>query len=217
MREKSYAVIGLGKFGAAIAEELSRAGAEVLAVDNDEERVHELASIVTCAVKADVCDAESMETLGLSNMDGVVVAITESLDASIMGTILAKEAGVDYIIAKARDAIHARILEKVGADKVIVPEKESGVRIARSMMSGKFLDFIELSDRIRMIEIPVKEDWIGKTLIELNLRKSKKINVIAVRNVDEEVIVNFDPERPIKAGMSMLITVDRNDIAKLVN
>lgn len=217
MKEKSYAVIGLGKFGTAIAEELSRAGAEVLAVDNDEERVHELASIVTCAVKADVCDAESMETLGLSNMDGVVVAITESLDASIMGTILAKEAGVDYIIAKARDAIHARILEKVGADKVIVPEKESGVRIARSMMSGKFLDFIELSDRIRMIEIPVKEEWIGKTLIELNLRKSKKINVIAVRNVDEEVIVNFDPERPIKEGMSMLITVDRNDIAKLVN
>lgn len=217
MKEKSYAVIGLGKFGTSIAEELSRAGAEVLAVDNDEERVHELASIVTCAVKADVCDAESMETLGLSNMDGVVVAITESLDASIMGTILAKEAGVDYIIAKARDAIHARILEKVGADKVIVPEKESGVRIARSMMSGKFLDFIELSDRIRMIEIPVKEEWIGKTLIELNLRKSKKINVIAVRNVDEEVIVNFDPERPIKEGMSMLITVDRNDIAKLVN
>lgn len=217
MGKKSYAVIGLGRFGAAIAEELSRAGAEVLAVDEDEERVHELASIVTCAVKADVCDAESMESLGLSNMDGVVVAITENLDASIMGTILAKEAGVDYILAKARDAIHARILEKVGADKVIVPEKESGIRIARSMMSGKFLDFIELSDRIRMIEIPVKEEWIGKTLIQLNLRKTKKINVIAVRNVDDEIIVNFEPERPIKAGMSMLVTVDRNDIAKLVN
>lgn len=217
MGKKSYAVIGLGRFGAAIAEELSRAGAEVLAVDEDEERVHELASVVTCAVKTDVCDAESMESLGLSNMDGVVVAITENLDASIMGTIIAKEAGVDYILAKARDAIHARILEKVGADKVIVPEKESGVRIARSMMSGKFLDFIELSDRIRMIEIPVKEEWIGKTLIQLNLRKAKKINVIAVRNVDDEIIVNFDPERPIKAGMSMLVTVDRNDIAKLVN
>ncbi|MDE5780647.1 MAG: TrkA family potassium uptake protein [Lachnospiraceae bacterium] len=217
MGKKSYAVIGLGRFGAAIAEELSRAGAEVLAVDEDEERVHELASIVTCAVKADVCDAESMESLGLSNMDGVVVAITENLDASIMGTILAKEAGVDYILAKARDAIHARILEKVGADKVIVPEKESGIRIARSMMSGKFLDFIELSDRIRMIEIPVKEEWIGKTLIQLNLRKTKKINVIAVRNVDDEIIVNFEPERPIRAGMSMLVTVDRNDIAKLVN
>lgn len=217
MGKKSYAVMGLGRFGAAIAEELSRAGAEVLVVDEDEERVHELASIVTCAIKADVCDAESMESLGLSNMDGVVVAITENLDASIMGTILAKEAGVDYILAKARDAIHARILEKVGADKVIVPEKESGIRIARSMMSGKFLDFVELSDRIRMIEIPVKEEWIGKTLIQLNLRKTKKINVIAVRNVDDEIIVNFEPERPIKAGMSMLVTVDRNDIAKLVN
>lgn len=217
MSKKSYAVIGLGRFGSAVAREMSRAGAEVLAVDENEERVHEIAADVTCAVKADVCDVESIGALGLSNMDGVVVAITENLDASIMATILAKEAGVSYVLAKAKDAVHARILEKVGADKVIIPEKESGVRMARSMMSGKFLDFIELSDRVRMIEIPVKDEWIGKTLIELNLRKSKKINVIAVRNEADEVIVNFDPERPIKAGMSMLITVDRNDIAKLVN
>lgn len=217
MEKKSYAVIGLGRFGAAVAEELSRAGAEVLAVDEDEERVHGISSIVTCAVKADVCDVESIEALGLSNMDGVVVAITENLDASIMATILAKESGAGYILAKARDSIHAKILEKVGADKVIVPEKESGIRMARNMMSGKFLDFIELSDRVRMIEIPVRDEWIGKTLVELNLRKTKKINVIAVRDVDDEVIVNYDPERPIKSGMSMFITVDRNDIAKLVN
>lgn len=217
MAKKSYAVIGLGRFGAAVAEELSRAGAEVLAVDEDEERVHEISSVVTCAVKADVCDVESIEALGLSNMDGVVVAITENLDASIMATILAKESGAAYILAKARDSIHAKILEKVGADKVIVPEKESGIRMARNMMSGKFLDFIELSDRVRMIEIPVKDEWIGKTLVELNLRKTKKINVIAVRDVDDEVIVNYDPECPIKPGMSMFITVDRNDIAKLVN
>lgn len=217
MAKKSYAVIGLGRFGAAVAEELTRAGAEVLAVDEDEECVHEISSVVTCAVKADVCDVESIEALGLSNMDGVVVAITENLDASIMATILAKESGAAYILAKARDSIHAKILEKVGADKVIVPEKESGIRMARNMMSGKFLDFIELSDRVRMIEIPVKDEWIGKTLVELNLRKTKKINVIAVRDVDDEVIVNYDPERPIKPGMSMFITVDRNDIAKLVN
>lgn len=217
MDKKSYAVIGLGRFGAAIAAELARAGAEVLAVDQDEERVHELSSLVTCAVKADVCDAEIMDSLGISNMDGVVVAITESLDASIMATIYAKEAGVGYVLAKARDAIHARILEKVGADKVIIPEKESGVRMARNMISGSFLDFIELSDRVRMIELPVKEEWIGKTLIELDLRKKKQINVVAVRDVDGEVYVNFEPDRPLQGGMSMFVTVDRNNIAKLVN
>ncbi|MDD6857258.1 potassium channel family protein [Lachnospiraceae bacterium HCP1S3_C3] len=217
MDKKSYAVIGLGRFGAAIAAELARAGAEVLAVDQDEERVHELSSLVTCAVKADVCDAEIMDSLGISNMDGVVVAITESLDASIMATIYAKEAGVGYVLAKARDAIHARILDKVGADKVIIPEKESGVRMARNMISGSFLDFIELSDRVRMIEIPVKEEWVGKTLIELDLRKKKQINVVAVRDVDNEVYVNFEPDRPLEGGMSMFVTVDRNNIAKLVN
>lgn len=217
MEKRSYAVIGLGRFGAAIATELAKAGAEVLAVDKDEERVHELSSIVTCAVKADVCDAEIMDSMGISNMDGVVVAITESLDASIMATIYAKEAGVGYVLAKARDNIHARILEKVGADKVIIPEKESGIRLARNMISGSFLDFIELSDRVRMIELPVKDEWVGKSLAELDLRKKKKVNVVAVRNEDDEVYVNFEPDRPLRAGMSMFVTVDRNNIAKLVD
>lgn len=216
MSKKSYAVLGLGRFGASVAKEMSKAGAEVLAVDMDEDRVHELASIVTCAVKADVCDAETMGSLGLSNMDGVVVAVTENLDASIMGTILAKEAGVEYVIAKAKDAIHAKILEKVGADKVIIPEKESGIRIARSMMSGKFLDFIELSDRVTMIEVPVKEEWVGKSLKELDLRRVMNINVIAVRREDDEVVINVNPDELLKEGTSLYITVDRNDIRKLV-
>lgn len=216
MSKKSYAVLGLGRFGASVAKEMSKAGAEVLAVDMDEDRVHELASIVTCAVKADVCDAETMGSLGLSNMDGVVVAVTENLDASIMGTILAKEAGVEYVIAKAKDAVHAKILEKVGADKVIIPEKESGIRIARSMMSGKFLDFIELSDRVTMIEVPVKEEWVGKSLKELDLRRVMNINVIAVRREDDEVVININPDELLKEGTSLYITVDRNDIRKLV-
>lgn len=216
IKHKSFAVIGLGRFGTAVATELSKAGAEVLAIDNDEERIHAISSVVDCAVKADVRDMEMMETLGLSNMDGIVIAIAGTIDASLFATIFAKEAGVKYVVAKARDTTHARILEKVGADKVVIPEKETGIRMARGMMSGNFLDFIELSDRLRLIEMPVKEEWIGKSLVELNLRKTKKINVVAIRDTDDEVSADFDPESKLKAGMSVYITVDRNNIAKLV-
>ena len=139
---KSYAVLGLGKFGSSVAEELSRTGADVLAVDCNEERVAELADKVTCAVKADVCDTGTMATLGLSNMDGVVVAITGSIHASVLGTILAKEAGVPYVMAKSQDEVHSKILEKVGADKVLIPEKESGISAAHAIMSGTFMAFI---------------------------------------------------------------------------
>lgn len=214
MSKKSFAVLGLGKFGVSIAEELSRAGADVLAVDIDEEKVHRVADFVTYAIKADVRDAETMSSLGLSNMDAVVVAMTGDLDAGVMGTILAKEAGVPFVVAKSRDEIHTRILEKVGADKVIIPEKASGLRTARNLLSGKFIDFIELSNRVRMVEIPVKEEWIGKSLRELDLRQKMKVNVVGIRQ-DSEIEVNLDPSAPLQRGVSLLIIVDKYDVSKL--
>lgn len=212
--KKSFAVLGLGKFGRSIAEELAQAGAEVMAVDDDEERISEVSDIVTYAVKADVCDIVAMKELGLSNLDGVVVAITSNLNASIMGTIFCKEAGVPYVIAKSSSSIHTKILQKVGADRVIIPERESGIRVARNMMSPSYRDFIELSDRIRMVEIPVKPEWVGKNLKELNLRKREKINVVAIRR-EEEIVVNLDPEVPLKEEISLLVLVDRHDLNKL--
>ena len=181
MSKKSYAVLGLGKFGRSVAEELARSGADVLAVDIDEEMVHRVSDFVTYAVKADVRDLETIKSLGLGNMDAVVIAITGDTDASVLGTILAKEAGVPFVVAKSQDEIHTRILEKVGADKVIIPEKASGLRTARSIISGKFMDFIELSDRVRMVETPIREEWIGKTLRELNLRQKMKIGRASCR------------------------------------
>lgn len=213
--KKSYAVLGLGNFGMSIATELEKAGAEVLVVDIDEERVHDMADMVTCAVKADVCDVTSMKSLGLSNMDAVVVAITKNLDASVMGTILAKESGVNYIIAKAQNAIHAKILEKVGADKVIIPEKETGVRIARNMTCGNFVDFIELSDRARILEITMKKEWIGKTLKTLDFRKKYGINVVAIREKGE-VIINVDPDGVFTEDMTLIVIADKRDVDKLV-
>lgn len=214
MKGKSFAILGLGKFGKSVAEELSRAGADVLVIDKDEEKVHEMAHKVTCAMKADVCDAEMVQTLGLSNMDAVVIAITQSLDASVLATILAKEAGAPYVIAKTKDELQSKILERVGADRVLIPEWESGIRVARNLVSGNFKDFIELSDRLRMIEIAVKEEWVGKNLIQLNFRKKYGANVVAMR-VGQEMRINLNPEEALEDGNTLLLIVDRKDVFKL--
>lgn len=213
--KQSYAVLGLGKFGESVALELAQAGADVLVVDINEEKVHEVASYVTCAMKVDVCDVETMESLGLSNMDGVIVAITSNLDASIMATILSKEAGVPFIMAKTADEIHATILKKVGADKVIVPEKESGMRVARLLLAGNFIEFIELSDKFRMIEISVKSEWIGKSLRQLNLRKAYNMNVVCARK-EGEIILNLDPDISLTKDYSLIVILDKHNISKLM-
>ena len=148
--KKSFVVFGLGKFGNSVAAELSNAGADVLAIDIDKERVQALADIATCAVCADIRDNETMATLGISNMDAAIVAITNSLDASILATIFCKEAGVPLVFAKSKNDTHTKILKKVGADKIVTPEHESGIRIARHLMTGNILDFIEISKNIRM-------------------------------------------------------------------
>lgn len=214
MKIKTCAVLGLGKFGMSIAEELARAGAEVMAVDIIEERVHAIADRVTHAVVADVCDTENIADLGLANMDIVVIGITSSIDASVLVTILAKEAGVPFVLAKADGDIHARILQKVGADRIVIPEKEFGIRMARNLLSGNFMDFIELSDNISMIEIPVKDSWEGKNLIELNLRKKFKANVIAIRS-GQNLISNPEPDMPLQKDMSLLMIVEKQFVSKL--
>lgn len=213
--KKSIVVFGIGKFGESVAMELANAGCDILAIDNDKERIHNIAPHVTCAVKANVCDTEALKSLGISNMDAAIVAITGSLDASIMATIFAKEAGVPYIIAKSSDETHSRILAKVGADSVTIPEHESGIRIARRLITGNVLDFFELSQRILMVELAIKPEWTGKSLRELDLRKKHKINVIALRQ-DNEVIANPDPDKPLPEDSTILVTVEKNTLNKLL-
>lgn len=215
MKRKSFAIFGLGKFGYSVAIELSQAGAEVMAFDIDDEKVHDIASSVTKAMRVDVCDVETMEALGLSNMDGAIVAITGNLDASIMATIICKEAGVPYVLSKSGNQIQAAILQKLGADKVMVPEKESGIRVARSLMSGNVREFIELSERVKMIELSTKIEWVGKTLRELNLRQKHGINVIGIRKNDE-ILINFDPDTPIEEDCSFIVVLDKKNLSKLI-
>lgn len=215
MKKKSFAVLGLGKFGSGVAESLTKAGAEVLAVDTDEEIVNNIAPKVTHAVRADICDVEVLHSLGVSNMDGVVVAITGSLDASVMATITAKELGVPYILAKANDALHKKILEKVGADRVIIPEKESGNRMAYQLLAKNFLDIIELSDKVSMVELSVKPEWVGKSLRTLDLRKKAGANVVAIKQ-GEEVVVTMDPDQPLTEDMILWVTAEKKNIEKLM-
>lgn len=212
----SYAVIGMGRFGSAVAKELARSGADVLAIDINEERVRAIAEHVTRAVKADITDAETVAGMGLGNMDAVVVATTRSMDASILATITAKESGAPYVIAKALDEMHAKILAKVGADKVIIPEKESGVRIARNLINGNFLDFYELSDHISMVEIAVKKEWIGQNLRQLDFRREYGINVIAYQATGKDLIVNIPPDMPFLEG-TVWITGTTEAVSKVVN
>ncbi len=215
MKKKSFAVLGLGKFGSGVAESLTKAGAEVLAVDNNEEIINNIAQSVTYAVRADICDVEVLRSLGVGNMDGVVVAITGSLDASVMATITAKELGVPYILAKASNALHKKILEKVGADRVIIPEKESGNRMAYQLLAKNFLDIIELSDKVSMVELAVKPEWIGKSLRSLDLRKKAGANVVAIKQ-KEEVVVTMDPDKPLTEDMILWVTAEKKNIEKLM-
>jgi len=212
----SYAVIGMGRFGSSVAKELTKSGADVLAIDSNEEKVRSVAEFVTQAVKADITDAETVSALGLGNMDAVIVAVTRSMDASILATISAKENGAPYVIAKAMDEMHAKILAKVGADRVIIPEKESGVRIARNLINGNFLDFYELSDHISMVEIAVKKEWVGKNLRQLDFRREYGVNVIAYDAVDEELIVNIPPDMPLKEG-TIWVTGTTKAVSQVVN
>lgn len=214
MTRKSIAVIGLGKFGKSLARELSNAGADVLAIDVSEDATHDIADDVTQAVRADISDIETITALGLANMDAVVISMTHNMDASILATIQCKEVGVPYVFAKAKDEIHKKILMKVGADTVIIPEQESGLRVARQLMSDNILDYVALSDDVRIVEIKIRPEWVGSSLLELNLRRNYHINVIALKR-DNQTKVDLDPNEPLTDDISMWIIAEKRYINKL--
>ena len=213
--KKGFAVLGLGRFGTSVAIHLAETGAEVMVVDQDEANVHEVADLVTYAVQGDISDPETLTSLGIGNLDAVIVAIAGNIEASVMATILAKEQGVPYVIAKAQNEMHGKILDKVGADNVIYPEKEMGARIARNLTVGNFIDLFELSSKVSMVEMIVKPEWEGKTLVELDLRGRYGVNVVAVkRGVDLDV--SPAPTEALQPGMHLLLTGYNHDLKKLM-
>lgn len=213
--KKSFAVFGLGKFGRSVASELMAAGAEVMALDIDENLVAQMAPKVTLAYQIDATEIRAFDSLGLSNMDGVIVAMTGCLDACIMTIMAAKEAGVPFVLVKSQNHTQTAIFERIGADKIVIPEHDGGIRVARNLISGNFLDFVELSKSIRMVEINVKPEWVGKNLKELSFRQKYKINVIALRR-NGELSTDLDPDAPFLQDDSILVTVDKKYIEGLL-
>lgn len=214
MKKQTYAVFGLGRYGIAVAKELVDNGMEVIAVDTNERIVNDAVGILPVCKCADITDAEVFSQLGIANVDVVIIAMASNLEASVMAVTLCKEAGVKTVIAKCANEMHQKILKRVGADQVVFPENESGVRLAKNLLSSGFIDMISLSKDVSMIELDVRDKWVGKNLIELNLRKKYSINVVAVR-VGEKVEVGISPEQPLTRDMKLIVIANTAKLAKL--
>lgn len=213
---KTYAVLGLGRYGFAVAKELLNSGAEVLAVDHNETIVNSLINEFPLCKCADVTDPDVIKQLGISNIDVVIISMAENLEASVMATTLCKEAGVKTVIAKCASEIHQKILKRVGADSVVFPETESGTRLAKNLLSSGFVDVIELAKDISIIQLDVKNEWVGKSLVQLNLRKKYHINVVAIRD-NNELTTSIDPEKPLKKDNKLIVIANTSKLNKLLS
>ena len=212
--KKTYAVFGLGRYGIAVARELVENGMEVIAVDSDERIVNAAADDLPICKCADITDREVLRQLGIENVDVVIIAMAGNLEASVLATMLCKEAGVKTVIAKCSEEIHRKILSRVGADKVVFPESESGHRLAKNLLSSGFVDIIDLTKNISMIELAVRPEWYGKPLLELNLRRKYSINVVAIRR-GKEVSIEVDPAKPLEKDMQLIVIADKTMLGKL--
>lgn len=212
--KQTYAVFGLGRYGRAVAKELVENGAEVLAVDIDENLVNDAIGDIPYCKCADITDEEVIKQLGIANVDVVIIAMATNLEASVMAAMLCKEAGVKTVIAKCSSEMNCKILSKVGADKVVFPESESGIRLAKNLLSDGFIDIVELSKDVSMIELDVRPEWEGKNLIELDLRRKYSINVVAIVQ-ESQVSVNVAPEKPLERGMKLIVIANVSKLSKL--
>jgi trk system potassium uptake protein TrkA len=208
--KQSVAVLGLGRFGQAVARELTRLGHDVLAIDTSEQVVQELADEVTHAVQADVTDADALQELGLADFDTAIVAISSHLEASILATVLVKRLGVKRILAKAANELHGSILEQVGASRVVYPERETGLRVAHSFAAPGVRDYLDVAPGYGLARVAVSEGWIGKSLGDLDLEGSCGVSVIALYR-DGTVSLHPPPTGVLRAGDQLIVAgLDEN-------
>lgn len=180
-KDKQYLVIGCGRFGSSVAKKMCQLGNEVMVVDKDEDSINNVAELVTHTAIVDVTEERDLKSIGLGNFDVVIVAISSDIRASIMATVMAKEMGVPKVVCKAKDELQAKVLYKIGADKVVFPERDMGIRLAYNLASENILDQINLDPEYSIMEIVTPQNWVGKTIIELNLRAKYDITVLAVK------------------------------------
>lgn len=212
--KKQFAVLGLGSFGKSVALTLESFGCDVIVVDDSYEKIQEISDSVAYAMCADVSDAEVMSALGARNLDGAIVAVSENKEASIMATIIAKEMGIPYVLAKAKDELQGMILEKVGADAVVYPEIDMGNRVAKKLISSEFADWIELSPEYSLREKIIPKRWEGKSLSELNVRERYGVNVVGILH-NETMDVVFDPLKPLPAGCILFLIGSNSNLKEL--
>ncbi|MEJ7244417.1 potassium channel family protein [Staphylococcus epidermidis] len=213
--DKEYVVIGLGRFGGSIVRELNALDMDVMAIDRDENRVNEYSDIATHAVVADTTDEAVMKSLGIRNFDHVIVAIGENIQSSTLTTLILKELGVKKVTAKAQNDYHAKILNKIGADTVVHPERDMGRRIAHNVASASasVLDYLELADEHSIVELKSTEKMAGQTIIELDIRAQYGINIIAIKRA-KEFIVSPDPNINIEIGDILIMIGHDNDLGR---
>lgn len=211
---REFAVIGLGRFGGSICKELSREGMRVLAIDIDEQRINEFKNIASHAVIADSTDEQALKALGIKNMDHIIVAIGDNIQASILTTVILSELGIEQITVKAQNDYHEKILNKIGADTVVHPERDMGRRLAHSLMSNNIIDYLELSEEHSMVEIKAGRKMIGKNLIELDIRARYGCNVVAIRR-KSDMIISPEPKLTIKVDDILVILGSDDDINRL--
>lgn len=208
MKAKQFVIFGLGRFGMSIAMTLSEAGYEVMVVDKSEDKIQEISAFVTHAVQADAIDMDTLRALGIRNFDVGIVAIGKDIQSSIMITLLLKEIGIPYVVAKASTEVHEKVLQKLGADRIILPEHEMGKRIAANLIAGNIIDYIELSPDYSIMEVSILPEWENKTIKALNVRGKYGINIIAVEHKDS-INVSPDPEYMLSPE-DVLVVVGNN-------
>lgn len=211
---KSFVIIGCGRFGASVAKTLYGLGNEVMAVDQSEEIIQEISDTVTHAVQADVMDETVLRDLGIRNFDVAVISIGSDLEASIMATLITKELGVKKVIAKAQSELHGKILYKIGADKVIFPERDMGIRVAHNLVSTNILDFIELSPDYSILEIVALEEWENHTLSELRLPNKYGLNITAIKRKDD-IFVAPGASSKIEKGDILVVLGSTENVRKI--
>jgi len=211
---KQFAVIGCGRFGSSVARTLYGLGYDVLAIDENEDVIQNISDSVTHAVQADATDEASIKSLGIRNFDVAVITIGSDIQSSILITLIVKELGVKYVVAKAQNELHAKVLYKIGADRVVFPERDMGVRVAHNLVSSNILDYIELAPDYSIVEISALKDWEGKSLSELNMRARYGINVMAIKHGAE---INISPNAldTIRKDDVLVVIGHNDDVQKL--
>jgi len=211
---KQFIVIGLGRFGSSIAKTLYNLGYDVLGIDNNEEIVQNIANSITHSVQADATDENTLKALGVRNFDVAIVSIGDDIQASILVTLILKEMGIKYVVGKAQNELHGKVLYKIGADRVIFPERDMGIRVAHNLVSSNILDYIELSPDFSIVEVNAIPEWINKTLRQLNMRTKYGLNVMAIKR-NNEVMISPHADDMILENDILVVVGQKQDIEKL--